>query len=165
MGKKMQPHENRSNERSSHLRDDVRGDLRKLTGFHRKSKGYSRVDVSITASARNSCKNSRHNRECPAACDYHPACSLRFRMLQQDVCDYSIPKQYQHERTHEFAKTLRQHQRLPFFDSESKTSSPTRTSALPPASKGCTFHLVFRFSGLASRCGRPSSLRVGQTGL
>jgi hypothetical protein len=120
MGKKMQPHENRSNERSSHLRDDVRSEFRKLPGFHRKSKGYSRVDVSITASARNSREYSRHNRECPTACNYHPACAFRFRTLKQDVCDYSIPKQYQNERTHEFAKTLRQHQKLPFFDSESK---------------------------------------------
>src|SRR5215469_2350347 len=115
MGQKVQPHENGSNERSSHLRDDVRSEFRELPCFHRKPKGYRRVDVSITAAARNSCEYSRHNRECPTACNYHPAGAFRFRTLQQDVCDYSIAKQYQNERAHEFAETLRQHSDNPLL--------------------------------------------------
>src|SRR5262249_25426222 len=98
-------------------------------------------------------------------CNYHPAGAFRFRTLQQDVCDYSIAKQYQNERTHEFAETLHQHPKLPSWDSESRTSSPNRRSALPPASKGCTSHLVSRSSSLASRCGLPPSLCVARLGL
>ena len=89
-GQDVQPHESRSEERSCHLRDDVWGKLCELPSFDRKSESHRRVDVSIAAAAGNGREYACHNRECPPACNHHPASTFSLRAFEQDVCNNAV---------------------------------------------------------------------------
>jgi hypothetical protein len=58
----------------------------------------------IAASARDSSKDSRHNRECPAGSDHYPSGAFGLRALQQDAGNYAVSQQYQDKCAEKFTK-------------------------------------------------------------
>jgi len=106
MRQEVKPDENGSREGAFHLCDEVRRKPRKSDRSIRRSPSSRGIEMRITAPASDRREHARHNG------DHHLTSTLRFRPFEQYVCDHSVAQQYQHERTHELTKTLRQHVRL-----------------------------------------------------
>src|SRR6266404_4361333 len=94
MWQEVKPDESGSYESACHLRNQVRGEPRKVTGGNSKTHRHGRIEMSVVAPASDCREHACHNGECPTARNDHPAGTFGFRALEQHIRNHSVAQQY-----------------------------------------------------------------------